>query len=195
MNQNGPLVVTPPVAAAVKLDVAKAYCLITGTKDDALVGNLVSAATDYVQRRTGQQLAIATLKQTWDDFVLELILDIDPVQSVSSVKYYDAAGTLTTISPTNYWVDTEARRPRIFPRPGFSWPQVQSDRPAAVQVAYVAGYSVAATIPQGLIVAILTLVKHWYVNRIPVLTTGIGSQPISHGLDALLCLHDHTGYN
>ena len=196
-QQTGPTLVTAATSDPVTLTQAKAYCSITGSANDTLITDLITAATDYVQRMVGQQLIQATLLQTWDffpDWFSPMTLDRRPITSVAWVKYYDLDGTFTTLSTSNYWTSLKSRPPRIIPTINYQWPQVQYGRPEAVQVQYVAGYANAGSVPPGLITAIKALVKHWYDNRSPVITTGAVPQDIPHSLSELLLLHDQNGY-
>lgn len=210
-NQNGPLIVVAATSDPVTLAQAKAYCQVTGDADDALLSSLIPAATDYVQRLMGLQLISATIKQTWDTFRVgkvyenglwrgsvcggsELLLDRSPVSSVGSVAYYDVGGTLRSIGVSYWWADIHARPPRVLPAVSYTWPEVQDGRPAAVEVTYVAGYSSVSLIPPGILVAVKAVIKHWYDNRGPALTTGAVPQPVPHSLDALIQLHSRSGY-
>jgi len=194
---NGPVLITAATANPVTTAEAKSYCLIDGSVDDTIIGLFLTAATDYVQRRLGQQLMPATFRETWDDFCGEwdsLTLNRTPVSSVSFVKYYDTAGTLTTVDSGDYWADLNGRPPRIMPTASYTWPTVQLGRPESVQVQYVAGYANAAAVPEAIKVAVKALVKHWYDLRGPVITSGAIPKEIPHSLEAILNLFDSTGY-
>lgn len=195
-NQTGPVIITAATSDPVTLAEAKAYCLADDGQDaDAVITSFITAATDYVQRRVGQQFLAATLLQTWDFFDgCELTLDRRPVSAISFVKYYDTDGTLQTISSANYWTALRSRPPRIAPVFGYIWPITQYGRPEAVQVQYVVGYASAAAVPSGLLVAIKALVKHWYDQRGPVLINGAIPKDVPKHLEDLILLHDQTGY-
>lgn len=171
-----------------------AYCQ---TDDAATINTLIPAATDYVQRCVGQQFVSATLVETWDwfDYWQQILtLDRRPVVSVSWVKYYDVNGTLTTIDSSNYHVDTYSRPVRIVPITNYTWPNTQDGRPTSVQVQYVAGYSDLSLIPPPLKVAIKGLVKHWFDNRSPVLTSGGVPQNVPFQVEAIIAMYDQGGY-
>lgn len=76
-----------------------------------------------------------------------------PLQSVTSIKYWDQDGTQQTLSPSAYLVDTYSEPGRIVPAPGTAWPATQN-RINAVEVAFVAGYGADGSfVPMG--------IKHW----------------------------------
>lgn len=163
-------VVTPAAADPVSLSEAKAHCRIDFATDDTYLIALISAATQWVQNRTGRQLVTATLRQSWDHgtfdpYLLELARE--PVTAVESVKYYDADEDLQTLSTDDYWTDFESTPPRIVM--AYFFPFVNVWRPNALQVEFSAGYGNAAAVPQALKQAILWLVAHWYENREPVI--------------------------
>ena len=195
--KNGPVLITAATADPVTVGEAKSFCQITGSDSDVLLTNFITGATAYVQQRICQQLMPATFLEVWDWFEADtLTVDRTPLSSVSFVKYYDA-GTelLTTIDSGNYYVDTYSRRPRIVPISTYTWPSVM-DRPNAVQVQYVAGYANAATVPQMLKQAIMTLVYHWFdLGRRPMIATGAVPMSVPHSLDGLLDLNDRSGYS
>lgn len=192
VQQNGPILVTPATADPVTVAEAKLYCQTEA--DDVLIAGLIAAATEYVQTRTGRQFQSATYKQTWDIFDHwrgVLYLDLSPVSAVSWLKYYDVDGTLTTIDAANYWTDLNSRPSRIMPTLAYCWPTTQIGRPEAVQVQYVVG---SVSMSPALQVAVKTLVKHWFDNRSPVITSGAIAKDIPHSLEYLLTLYDRNGY-
>ena len=195
MQKSGPHVVTAATSDPVTVAEARDYCLITGTGDGSKLAALISSATEFVQRSIAQQLIAATLLETWDWFPRVLTLERRPLQSVSWVKYYDADGTLTTVSSADYYVDTYARPPRIAPLSGTPWPSVQTGRPAAVQVQYVAGYASADATPASIKLAIKALVKLWYDSPVPVMSSGAMPQEMPYHLADLMRINDQSGYS
>ena len=137
---------------------------VASTAEDALLTDRLYQATEWVQNATARQLISATLVQTFDSFPCGPIkLDLQPIVSVSSVKYY-AADTLTTLAATGYWTDIYSRPPRIVAKNG--WPSTDAGRPAAVEVTFVAGYGTAASdVPRNLKHAIKQLAAFWYWQR------------------------------
>lgn len=83
--------------------------------------------------------------------------------------------------------DADSEPPRLFPLAGQFWPSVLYV-PNAVQLHFVAGYgSTGAAAPQGLVVAIMQLVSHWYFNREPVVSGSVAQLP--NHVEALLWMH------
>lgn len=180
-------ILTPAATDPVTLDEIKAHCRVDFTEDDAYLTSLIAAATDWVQRRTGRQLVTATLRQSWDSYpsvfhpvrpitqaygprvfylgmeAAMMTLDVEPVQSVSSVTYYDANDALQTVISTAYWVDLATTPPRIIPKD--AWPNILWGRPSAFRIDFVAGYGVATDVPTLIKQGIMLLAAHWYERR------------------------------
>lgn len=127
----------------------------------------IAEATTYVQDETARQYIQATFIQTWDDWPDAMKLDRRPIVSITSVKYYDVDGTLQTVSSSDYWFDAYAGRskPDIVFKDSFTSPTVESGRPSAVQVTFVAGYASAAVVPATAKLAIRQLAMYWWHQR------------------------------
>jgi hypothetical protein len=67
-----------------------------------------------------------------------------------------------------------------------SWPTTQTDLVDAITILYVAGYTSASDVPQGLKAAMKFLISHWNENREAV-TVGAVARPIEFAVEAL-CL-------
>ncbi|MGX1495176.1 putative phiE125 gp8 family phage protein [Labrenzia sp. MBR-25] len=159
----GLTLVTGPGAEPVSLAELKAWCRVDFTDDDTLLASNGVAAREFVEQATGRQLVSATWKMTARCFgAVQLRLPKPPLQSVTSVEYRDADGTLQTLDPSDYLVDL----PSNSIEPVDSWPGV-GDYPDAVQVTFVAGYGDAEAVPQTIKHAIQCLSAHWYENREP----------------------------
>jgi uncharacterized phiE125 gp8 family phage protein len=112
---------------------------------------------------------LALITQTWtmylDWFPDCIEIFKRPVQSVTSIKYLDGAGVFQTVDPALYWVDLNARPPRIVRSQNASWPYVQP-RPSAVAVEFIAGYGdKRENVPPHLISYLLIKTADYYENR------------------------------
>lgn len=132
------------------------------TANDAVVTQKLTEAVNYVEGQTQRCFIQSTWLQTFDDWPPGPIkIDLQPLSSVSHVKYYDVDGTLQTVSSSLYWTDTNSKPPRIVFKPDFTWPAVEVGRPSAVQVTFVAGYANAAAVPAMAKAAIKMLAAYW----------------------------------
>jgi uncharacterized phiE125 gp8 family phage protein len=143
------------------------------TANDAIVTAKLYEAIDYIQSQTQRQFIQATWKQTLDNWPARnrINIDLQPLSSVSSVKYYDADGTLQTVSTSDYWTDTNSKPPRIVFKSTFTWPTVELDRPGAIEITFVAGYASASVVPRMAKLAIKMLATYWYEQRHAVVTS------------------------
>jgi hypothetical protein len=110
-------------------------------------------------------------------------IPLPPLQSITSVKYYDFIGVLQTVDPTTYNVSLGTPG-RIQPQYSKVWP---ISRPTidCVQITFVCGQGAAeANVSPNVQTAIKMLVAHWYENREAVAQGQFGSVPMC--VDALL---------
>lgn len=126
-------------------------------------------------------------QQSWSPYAGEhgLRLPMEPVVSISSVKYYDVNNVLQTVSASFYSLYTDELGPYCRMNPAtFQWPSVYN-RPDAVQVTFVAG---DATVNPAIKQAALLLVQHWYQLSISAGSSGTDTQNFQAppAVDALL---------
>ncbi len=181
--------VAPPAAEPVTTGEAKHYLRVDCTDDDTLIEGLVITARRYAETKTKRQLVTATYRYILDAFPNSRVIYLPkpPLVSVTTLKYYNANGTLTTMDSTHYIVDTDSEPGRVTLNPGVlnTWPSTQTNRPNAVQITYVAGYGDPQDVPMNIKNAMLLYIGHLYENRRGVLTGGSVSK-LPMGVDALL---------
>ena len=179
-------IVTPPAAEPVLLADAKQQARIDTTADDMLMGYLITGARQWVENYTGRALITQTwqmaidswpaMEEKWWDGVREgpvtgldsinyISLARPPLQSVTSVQYFDNTDTPTTWDAGNYFVDTVREPGRLALRLGSTWP-TPSRVTNGIVIQYVAGYGGSSSaVPEQLKTAIRQLVSHWYEHR------------------------------
>ena len=152
---------------------AKEHLAVLHSDHDTLIASLVGYSTELVQNMASIQIPQKTLRVTLDSFPSdEIILPRPPVQSITSIKYYDSDNVLQTWSNTEYESDLYADSPwvpnlnntRIRPSSGFVWPTVYS-RIAPIQINYVSGWKTAASVPGPLIQATKIVLADLYEHR------------------------------
>lgn len=171
----GLIVKTAPAIEPASLAELKVHLRIEQdeTAEDDYLRGLVQAARIEAERITKRAIITQTLLWTFDAFPSSgatLDLPQPPLDSVTSVKYYDTAGTLVTLAAANYSVDKNREPGRIAPAPTKTWPSTQSDRLAAVEIEFLAGYGNESKVPQNLKMGVLQLAAHWYEQRESVIT-------------------------
>lgn len=168
-------VVTPPTNDPVTIAECKRQLSIAASDDahDDWLADLIQDATETWQHDTHQKLITQTIEHVQERWEPIIRLTFRPVQSIESVKYRDANGTLQTVTTTDYSLDLSQgllRFNRLYTVPTYysEW--------NAWQVRYVAGYGDNSTdvsqLDRG---AILTLVAHKFETPDMLFATAIYS--------------------
>jgi uncharacterized phiE125 gp8 family phage protein len=161
----GLVLTTAAAAEPLTLAEARLHCKVDDVADDALITALIVAARRLAEAQTGRVLVTQSWKQTLAAFpVAAIALDLPPLVSVQSVKYYDGAGDLRTLDASAYTVHVSAQIGLVAPAVGASWPGTQA-RLEAVEVAFTAGYGAAAAVPQEIKQWMLLQIALWYAVR------------------------------
>jgi uncharacterized phiE125 gp8 family phage protein len=183
------IVITAPAAEPVTLaDVRTQLGILTAdTASDTTITRRIIEARQYAERRQRRALITQTLQVRMDSFPCEFVLPNPPAASVSWVKYVNTDGVLTTVTATDYELDTYPLHAVVRPAYGVSWP-VPRDESNAVRVQWVAGYGVDGTfVPASTREAIMLLVGHW-MNFQPRIENGQFITRIPPAIDQLLDL-------
>lgn len=167
-----------PAAEPVTLVEAKAHLRVSHSSEDALIGALVKAARDEVEKSAG----LALIDQSW-----RLALDRPPaggtalllrhpVKAVLSVTVFDADGGASLVDPADYALDTLSRPARLH----FQTMPSPTRAMNGIEIDFTAGFGEAGTdVPDLLKRAIMVLTAHWYEFR------GVydaADQPVSYPL-------------
>jgi uncharacterized phiE125 gp8 family phage protein len=154
-------VVTAPTLQPLTLTQCKKQCEIAtddDTHDDQLT-DMIDEATDQWQADTDMCLMTQTLRVYLENWADPIRLPRRPVKSITSVKYYDASNSLTTLATSVYSLDTARREIRLAYDQ--VWPSI-TNRWDAIEVTYVAGESDAVNIPATARRALLLLVGYYF---------------------------------
>lgn len=158
------VVTTPPSSEPVSLAEVKAQCAIDSEDFDDQLTLLIQAAREMVEADTELRLMSQSLALRLDRFPREIELPVAPVTAVSSITYFDGAGSSQTLSASVYRTDLYSQPARIALADSQSWPTIEN-RLNAVTVNVTAGYASAAAVPAVAKQAILLLVADWWKNR------------------------------
>ena len=184
----GVTVVTAPTVEPISLAEAKQHLRFEATVEDALISALIVAARKHCETATRRAFVTQTLRLTRDTFptwkeCYQFRLPQPPLQSVTNIQYIDSDGDTQTVSASDYVVDATSLPGRIGLADGAEWPTDVIEQIGAVKVNYVAGYGLAASVPETIKQAMLLLIGHWFVNREAVGNVG-GS--VAMAVDSLL---------
>lgn len=152
-------VVTTPVSTepVTSLEATTHIVVPSDSSDATHIASLITAAREYCENLTGRALAAQTIKAYPDRFEYKMRLPREPINTVTSVKYTDYDGVVTTMAASNYSVDTVDGNIAFFELPDFE-PTIINP----IVIEYTAGYTAA---PKLIKQAILLLVAYWYENR------------------------------
>jgi len=154
--------------------------------DEALLNVYIKAARQHCENVTRR----AFLTQTWDAYfdswpTSPVHLPLPPLQSVTSWKYTDDGGNVSTWASTNYLVSAGSPG-RVFVTTDATFPSVTLQEADGVVIRFVCGYGNAPNAtPENVRQAIRLLTAHLYENREPTITGTIIS-PVQFSLEALL---------
>ena len=165
-------ITTAPAAEPLSSSETKNWLNVSTSDDDSLISMLIKMAREKVERDHDTAIITQTIDFISDKFSGSenddgcVELAISPVQSITSVKYYDADNVEQTLAAENYHLDKYGfGRAKIVKAAGVSWPATYN-RPDAVTVRAVCGFGdAAANVPEPLRVAMLLMVKYNYDNR------------------------------
>jgi len=156
--------------------------------EDDLLTALITAARQDCEKFQNRSYITQTWELWLDAFPSKDFIEIPlpPLQSVSSVKYYDTDDTEATLSSSNYFVDIKSEPGRVSLNYGESWPSTTLRPVNGVCLTFICGYgNLGSDVPRNIYQAILLLLGHLYENREDVVIGAVVS-PLPLGVEALL---------
>lgn len=139
--------------------------------DDEYLMLLIRAQCDIIERSYQCSLLNKTVTENHRQFPLSsitpmVIAGLWPIGSITSVQYYDSAGTLQTWASSEYTTNISSGCVTIMPKSNYTYPSDLAVRPDAVQITYVAGYGTSsASIPDSVRLGLLSRIGRAYTNR------------------------------
>lgn len=154
------LINPPAPVEPITLAEAKAILRVTHNDDDTMIQTYISSAREWVERRIQKKLAVQTWELTLDSFPNgEILLPVNPVINITSVKYDDAQGNEVTMAANTYSLDNTSEDHWLFTSSG--WPTA-GGMFNAVRIRFVAGLADPATVPFPVRAAIYLKLKELY---------------------------------
>ena len=181
-----------PQEEPIDIGIAKQHMRITIPDEDDLIRLYISAARRYIERTRRRSLVTQTWDYALDSFPwrdLGFELPLPPLQSITSLTYYDINNSPTVWPSSNYFVDTFNEPGRLMLAANVGWPSSSLGlRPAnAVITRFVSGFGPAAQVPLSYKQAMLLLVEHWHEFREPVMAQrGVVPAEVEFTVNALL---------
>lgn len=162
-------VTTAPAEAVISTADAKAWLRVEHSDDDALIDAIVSAVTAMAQNYLSQSFVTQTITEVFDSWMNApdaqvLNLTMNPVQSITSISYVDSDGNTQTLSASDYALNNYAKRAKITPAYGITWPTTRLIA-NPISVIYTAGYGDAEDVPEDIKLALKLMLADAYENR------------------------------
>lgn len=184
-------VTVPPTIEPVTLAEAKAQCRVDAsmTDEDALIASYIAGAREICEGMDWRAYLTQTIELWLPGWPTDGKIELPrpPLQSVSSIVYYDTADAAATLATSVYFVDTVSQPGRVRLRSKQSWPGATLRDYNAICVTYVAGWTAAAAVPEKIKQAMRLIIGHWYENREDA-TVGAVSRTIELGARMLLTI-------
>jgi uncharacterized phiE125 gp8 family phage protein len=157
-------ILTPPASEPVTLKQAKKQLELAEADDshDEQLQFLIETSRDSVERDTGMAMLTQTVEHVQAGFTVSIQLQRRPVQSITSIQYYDDGNSIQTLSTNIYQLNPS--KERIELKYLQDWPTT-ADRWDAVKVTYVAGYTSPASVPASLRQMMLLKLGFLFENR------------------------------
>lgn len=156
-----------PTLEPVTLVEAKEQCRILSddTQHDVRVLRAIRRARASVENLTGMRMMTQTVRVEFDEFpspyYSKVEIPIYPIQSISSFVYDDTNNTEQSLTAnTNYWAYLNGMGPYV--KAIEEWPDTYYQKPGAIRITVVAGYSDQNDVPEDIRQAILMRVKEFF---------------------------------
>lgn len=160
-------VATPPSEEPLSLAEAREHLRVDDSLEDPVISRAIAAARQFAEAFLHRKLCTTGLELQLSGFPSgQIDLPFPPLQAAASVTYVDTAGEEQELlfASGDFQADTVSEPGRIYPCYGQSWPTPRS-QPAAVTVAFTAGYGAASAVPDQVKQAMLLHVGALYADR------------------------------
>ena len=159
-------ITTPAASQVISTAEAKTHLRVDISDDDTYIDTLIATATKLCEDYTNRAFITQTITQEFDYFTSPLMLKVNPVISLTSLKYYDTDENQQTITDNtaNFQKDFNSDNAAIYSGLTNSFPSI-GDTINPIEAIYVAGYGAASAVPDNIKHAIKLMVSHLYENR------------------------------
>ena len=145
---------------------AKAHLRVDFSDEDTYIDTLIVTARKYCEAYCNRVFITQTWRQNLNEWTNPILLKVNPVISVTSLKYYDTSEAQQTItdSSANYQKDLNSDVAKIYEGLTNSFPAIGSTI-NPIEIITVCGYGAASDVPDDIKHAIKLMVSHLYENR------------------------------
>ena len=155
-----------PTSEPVSLIEAKAHLRVDFSDDDTLINELIASSRVLCERWTNRVFITQTWRQNENFFTNPIELKVNPVITLTSLKYIDLDENQQQITDTtaNLQKDFLSDNAAIYEGLTNGWPSIgNSINP--IEIITVCGYGAASDVPEPIKHAIKLMISHFYENR------------------------------
>jgi uncharacterized phiE125 gp8 family phage protein len=153
-----------PTLRPISVDEAKLHFKVTGTDEDANIAIYLDGAIAACENKLQTAIMDSTFVLYARNFAQHLSLQKNYVSSITSVKYYDTNGSLTTVSSINYSLQDFKVPNVLYFNNDYTFPNTDS-REFPVEVTFQAGFTSASSVFPVIRTAVFLEVADRYENR------------------------------
>jgi uncharacterized phiE125 gp8 family phage protein len=156
-----------PASEPITTAQAKAHLRVDFSDEDTLIDLYITAARQFCEHYTNRVFITQTWRQNEDCFSYPIKLKVNPVVSLTSLKYYDTNDAQQTLTDTsaNFQKDFNSDEAAIYEGTTNDFPSLSSNVINPIEIITVCGYGAASDVPEQIKQAIKIMVSHFYENR------------------------------
>lgn len=145
---------------------AKAHLRVDFSDEDTYIDTLIVSARRYCEAYCNRVFITQTWRQNESEWKDPILLKVNPVISVTSLKYYDTNEAQQTITDnsSNYQKDLNSDVAKIYDGLVNTFPAI-GDTINPIEIVTVCGYGAASDVPDDIKHAIKFMVSYFYENR------------------------------
>ncbi len=177
-----------PSTTPISVAEAKQHLRIDHDGDDNYIATLIAVATANVEEFLRKAMIQQTRREDVHEFpAAQFVLELPPLQSVTSLEYTATDGSTATVGSTVYDVDVVNIPGRVILGKDQTWPTPIESQHDAVRLTYVTGYATASSaVPPTYQHALKLLIERYYEYRGDFAVGAITTVNMPHGVQALL---------
>ena len=168
-----------PASEPVTLQEAKDHLRVDFSDEDDYINTLIKSARGYCEKYTNKVFITQTWRQNLDYFPNVIKLKVNPVVSLTSLKYYDGDEAQQTITDTSANLQKDFLSDVGSLHEGLTngWPSI-GDTINPIEIITICGFGAASDVPDDIKHAIKLMVSHLYENRemVNVVVGGLAMQ-------------------